>query len=140
MNHKQSKVITIFKQHTGNISKVCRLAGISRITFYRWMKLDEFRESIEMIIDEYYNWIQEVCNNACKERQCKKVVKYKHKTITTTWTVLPTVRTVLMCTKLMWRIDEYYEKRYIASTSNNAIKPICKVIQLPQYKMFRLAA
>lgn len=138
MNNKQTKVITVFKQYIGNISKVCRVSGISRMTFYRYMKIAKFRKEIERIIDEHFDWLTEVCSNACKERTMRKVVKYKHKTITTTWTELPSTRTVLLCMKIMFKIDAYYEKRYMKP--NDAVKQICKVFQIPQYKTLRLAA
>ena len=57
MSYRRRRFLVYFEQTFGNISAACELAGIPRITFYRWMKSNarvnvRFRERLNLIQPE----------------------------------------------------------------------------------------
>jgi|TARA_R100000081_G_scaffold22955_1_gene10032 hypothetical protein len=51
MDLKKEALIKAYAKAFGNVSKACEAAGVSRKSFYRWMKNDEeFKEAIDSVM------------------------------------------------------------------------------------------
>jgi AcrR family transcriptional regulator len=55
LNDEQVKMAQILADpsENGTISDKCKKAGVSRTTFYRWMRDKQFVEYVNSLIDEY---------------------------------------------------------------------------------------
>lgn len=56
---KQDSFVNAYTANLFNVSEACRLTGIGRTTFYRWIKDDEhFREKLKVARDEKIDFIE----------------------------------------------------------------------------------
>ena len=67
LSDKKRKFIKSFKNSSCNIAETCRKINISRQTYYRWLKDEEFKQECldaeESLIDNAEDQLQKLINN-----------------------------------------------------------------------------
>ena len=54
----QKRFIEVYFENNGNISKTCEDIGISRSTYYNWIKEEDFKEQLNLIEDIKVDYVE----------------------------------------------------------------------------------
>lgn len=79
LKDKKLNFLHSYIEKMGNISQACEDVGISRKTYYRWMKVSKFRDEFNVALEKHNDLIfQRILNLALKED--KDMLKFWAKT------------------------------------------------------------
>jgi hypothetical protein len=75
MENKRKKFLEVLKKQHGNVSRACEAFGITRTTYYAWLKEEKFRENsenlLESLIDEAESSLHELIRGVTVENKAK---------------------------------------------------------------------
>ena len=66
-SQKQELFLKLYIENNRNLAKTAKAVGVSRKVVLGWMDEPEFKEQVETIEQDYFDWIEEVNNKITTE-------------------------------------------------------------------------
>lgn len=71
----KEKFLSLFFQHTGNISHICKTIGIHRTTYYLWLEKDKkFKAMIEAELEGLIDFVESKLFNLINDKNVAAVI------------------------------------------------------------------
>lgn len=76
MNAKKKTFIEALRANLGNITKACEAVGITRTTYYRWLKTKAFKEEVDNIGEYVLDFAEHSLFKQIKENNTAATIFY----------------------------------------------------------------
>ena len=76
MDAKKKTFIEVLRVNLGNITKACEAVGITRTTYYRWLKLKSFKEEVDNIGEYVLDFAEHSLFTLIKENNTAATIFY----------------------------------------------------------------
>lgn len=76
MDAKKKTFIEVLRANLGNITKACEAVGITRTTYYRWLKTKAFKEEVDNIGEYVLDFAEHSLFTLIKENNTAATIFY----------------------------------------------------------------